>query len=152
MKKITILALLAILLSSCNNYKEEQVKYDELKNRYDNLEQEYNALHSANLNLENRNNQVSKEVALKTAKVQDKKVHYVLKLSLRQVSYSLSIGKQLRDVANTVYFEVPVDEDFYNHVHVGDNIQDNFRFGSLILGGSFGDWRIKVKDKRTEIE
>lgn len=75
---------------------------------------------------------------------------YVLNLNLRQISYSFSLSKQLRDYTNQVDFEIPVDKDYYNKVSVGQELTDNFRFGSLIFKGSFGSWRIKVTNKYTK--
>ena len=72
---------------------------------------------------------------------------YILTLHLRQISYSLSISKQIRDAANTVDFQIPVDADYYNAVNIGQEIVDDFRVGSLIMRGSFGNWRITVKNK-----
>lgn len=75
---------------------------------------------------------------------------YVLTLHLRQISYSLSITKQIRDAANAVDFQIMVDEDYYNSVRVGEEVVDNFRVGSLFMRGSFGDWRITVANKEIQ--
>ena len=48
---------------------------------------------------------------------------------------------------NAVDFEIPVDKEFYDSVEEGQEIIDNFRFGSMVLYGSFGDWEMKVKKK-----
>jgi len=76
---------------------------------------------------------------------------YILKLQLRQVSYSLSIKKQLRDALNTVEFDIPVNKQYYEQVNVGDDLVDGFRVGSLIMRGSFGKWRVKIESKHIEI-
>jgi len=75
---------------------------------------------------------------------------YILKLNLRQISYSLSLSKQFRDYSNQIDFEIPVDKDYYDKMSVGNDVTDNFRIGSLIFKGSFGSWRIKVKEKYTK--
>ena len=46
--------------------------------------------------------------------------------------------------------QIPVDKEFYDSVKIGDTIADNFRMGSLILKGSFGSWKITVKDKSVQ--
>lgn len=75
---------------------------------------------------------------------------YVLTLHLRQISYSLSISKQVRDAVNAIDFQISVDKDYYNSVSIGQNIVDNFRVGSLIMHGSFGNWEMQVKSKNIE--
>jgi hypothetical protein len=72
---------------------------------------------------------------------------YVLKLRLKQANFSLSIKRHIRNAVNAIDFEIPVDKEFYDSVSVGTEIIDEFRFGSLILGGSFGDWEMTVKGK-----
>jgi hypothetical protein len=70
---------------------------------------------------------------------------YILKLRLKQSHLSLSIKKHIKDAMNAVDFEIPVDKEFYDSVEEGQEIIDNFRFGSMVLYGSFGDWEMKVK-------
>nr|WP_293837992.1 hypothetical protein [uncultured Arsenicibacter sp.] len=76
-----------------------------------------------------------------------KKPKYILKLRLKQSSFSLSIKKHIRNAVNAVEFELPVDKDFYDSVSEGTEIVDKFRFGSLVLYGSLGDWEMTVKGK-----
>jgi hypothetical protein len=72
---------------------------------------------------------------------------YILKIHLKQSHFTLDIGKHIKDAANAIDFEIPVDKDFYNQVKVGTSIVDNFRMGSFILEGSFGNWDMTVKGK-----
>lgn len=72
---------------------------------------------------------------------------YILKLRLKQAHFSLSIRKHIKDAVNAIDFEMPVDKEFYDSVSKGTEIIDKFRFGSFVLGGSFGDWEMTVKDK-----
>jgi len=76
-----------------------------------------------------------------------KPLKYILKIRLKQAHFSLSIKKHIKDALNAIDFEIPVDKEFYDSVSIGTKIIDNFRFGSLILAGSFGDWEMTVKDK-----
>ena len=64
---------------------------------------------------------------------------YILKLHLKQTHFSLSISKHIKDAMNAIDFEMPVDKEFYESVSVGTDIVNNFRIGSCILYGSFGD-------------
>jgi hypothetical protein len=72
---------------------------------------------------------------------------YILKLRLKQSHFSLSIKKHIKDAVNAIDFELPVDKEFYDSVSEGTEIIDKFRFGSFVLGGSFGDWEMTVKGK-----
>ena len=98
--------------------------------------------------------QLKKENTALTAQVQSLKTggttkgpKYILKIRLKQSHFSLSIKKHIKDAVNAIEFELPVDKEFYDSVSEGTELVDKFRFGSLILTGSFGDWEMKVKNK-----
>ena len=76
-----------------------------------------------------------------------KKPKYILKLKLKQASFSLSVKKHIRNAVNAIEFELPVDKDFYDSVSEGTEIVDKFRFGSLVLYGTLGDWEMTVRGK-----
>lgn len=76
-----------------------------------------------------------------------KKPKYILKLRLKQSSFSLSVKKHIRNAVNAIEFELPVDKDFYDSVSEGTEIIDKFRFGSLVLYGTLGDWEMTVRGK-----
>ena len=98
--------------------------------------------------------QLKKENAALAAQVQSLKTggiakspKYILKIRLKQSHFSLSIKKHIKDAVNAIEFELPVDKEFYDSVSEGTELVDKFRFGSLVLSGSFGDWEMKVKSK-----
>ena len=45
---------------------------------------------------------------------------------------------------------ISVDKDYYDSVNIGDTITDDFRMGSLIMKGSFGNWDITVENKEIQ--
>ncbi len=99
-------------------------------------------------------NAKNSEISALEAKLRELKIwesgktpKYILKIHLKQTHFSLSIKKHIKDAMNAIDFEMPVDRDFYNSVSVGTEIVDNFRTGSFILYGSFGDWNMSVKAK-----
>jgi hypothetical protein len=119
----TIITILAVFfLVSCGNNEEVE-----------NLKKENAAL-------------VTQVKALKEG-VNAKGPKYMLKLRLRQSHLSLSIKKHIKDAVNAVEFELPVDKEFYDSVSEGTEIIDKFRFGSMVLYGSLGDWEMTVKKK-----
>lgn len=118
-----IISLLAVLiLASCGNNAERE-----------NLKKENVAL-------------VAQVKALKEG-TNAKSLKYMLKLRLKQSHLSLSIKKHIKDAVNAIEFELPVDKEFYDSVSEGTEIIDKFRFGSMILYGTLGDWEMTVKEK-----
>lgn len=119
MKPYLISFFLCLLLFSCGNSEVDQLREE---------------------------NRALKE-QLRTAQNGGDSHKYILKLRLKQSHLSLSIKKHIKDAMNAVDFEIPVDKEFYDSVEEGQEIIDNFRFGSMVLYGSFGDWELKVKKK-----
>jgi hypothetical protein len=77
----------------------------------------------------------------------------VVTLELSQTHYTLDIWEHLKDAANAVEFDIPVDCDYYNTLRVGEELEDSFRMGSLLIRGSFGDWNVEVvKKKKVTVE
>ncbi len=72
---------------------------------------------------------------------------YVVEFELRQSHFSLDIGKHLKDAMNKITFQLPVDKEFFDSISIGDMVLDKFRAGSAILYGSFGSWKMTVKNK-----
>lgn len=122
MKNLFILLLASFLLTSCgNNAEVERLKKE-------------NALLATQVQ------------ALKTGSTSGGP-KYILKIRLKQSHFSLSIKKHIKDAVNAIEFELPVDKEFFDSVSEGTELVDKFRFGSMVLYGSFGDWEMTVKDK-----
>lgn len=75
--------------------------------------------------------------------------YYVLTLEVRQTHISLDFTEHLKDMANRLTIEIPVDKDYYDSCFIGKDIAKEFRIGSLLAKGSFGNLRIRVIDKKT---
>lgn len=121
-KSLLLLLILPVLFFSCKNNEElEQLKKE-------------NAL-------------LAKQVETLKIGGAAKSPKYILKLKLRQSHFSLSIKKHVKDAVNAIEFELPVDKEFFDSVSEGTEIIDKFRFASLVLDGSFGDWEMTVKKK-----
>ena len=75
---------------------------------------------------------------------------YVLTLSIKQNHFSLDIGDHMKDAMNELEFDIPVSKEFYESVDKGDVLDDSFRMGSFLMKGSFGSWKVKVKNKYIE--
>ena len=66
---------------------------------------------------------------------------------IKQSHFTLDIGEHLKDSMNEITFEVPVAKEYYDSVSVGNVINDDFRMGSFIMHGSFGNWKVTVDKK-----
>ena len=68
-------------------------------------------------------------------------------LEIKQTHYTLDLEQHLKDEMNEITIQIPVDKEYYDSVSVGTVIDDSFRMGSMIMKGSFGKWKVTVKDK-----
>ncbi len=144
-----------VILSSCEPSKREIKETTEvlkteltvLNNKKSEMSTQVDALE---IMAKSKNNEISAlEEKLKELKIYEsgKTPKYILELHLKQTHFSLSLTKHIKDAMNAIDFEMPVDKDFYNSVSVGTDIVNNFRVGSCVLYGSFGDWKMTVLNK-----
>lgn len=148
MKKLLVVLLLSIISISCENAQDVENDLEKLRVERKDLRYSNRAIKttiSEQLDILNGLKEESKILGLK---VDGKKPVFVLKLRLKQSRMSLSISDHMKDSANAINFEIPVDEEFYNSISVGDELVDNVRMGSLVLKGSFSSWNITVRGKR----
>lgn len=89
--------------------------------------------------------QLSQEIV--DTKVENGTAKYVLTLSIKQIHYSFDLDKHLKDMLNEINIVISVDKDYYNSVQVGDIVSEEFRVGSAVVSGSYGSWKVTVKDK-----
>lgn len=81
-------------------------------------------------------------------KIENDVENYVVTFELRQSHFTLNLSTHAKDQLNKIKFQVPVSEEYYNSVQIGDTISDEFRMGSFILYGSLGNWKIQIVDKQ----
>lgn len=72
---------------------------------------------------------------------------YVVTFRIKQSHFTLDIGEHIKDAMNKITIEIPVDKEYYDSVAVGNTVNDDFRVGSLIMHGSFGNWNVIVERK-----
>lgn len=73
---------------------------------------------------------------------------YIVTFEMSQSHLTLSISEHIKDAMNKATFDMPVDKRFYDSVKPGQRIVNDFRAGSFIMRGSFGNWSLTVKSKR----
>lgn len=146
MKKFIIIFSL-LFLSSCENKVDISNDITKLELKRKDLQSTIilmeNKIHSAN----KLNKKLEEELYIKKLISKGKQPKYIIKFRLKQSHLSLSIKTHIKDEMNAIEFDLPVDKEFYNKVDVGDEVVDEFRAGSFIMNGSFGDWEMTVIKK-----
>lgn len=127
---------------------------DEVKEQVVRLEKEEAVLATSVMTLEKSCNDLNsrlknatEKLDLTNAELDGKDILYVLSIQLKESSFSLDIGKHMKNSMNAITFTLPVSEDMYNSVNVGEPLVDDFRAGSFVMNGSFGSWKMSVTKK-----
>lgn len=139
MKKIIALVMVLCILTGCAP-KEEILNNDIAK-----LETRISELQTEISNLETEKNALANEIV--DAKIENGTAKYVVTFNIKQTHLTLDLKQHLKDAFNDISIQVPVDKEYYDSVEIGDTIADNFRMGSFIFKGSFGNWNVTVQDK-----
>lgn len=141
---IVIGIILGIKNSEYKTLSEDDKKYIETIKQ---LKQEQSDL---NAQISNKNNELANinQQIIQQNKVLDGTAKYIMKIKISQSHLTLSISEHLKDAMNDIDIYIEVSKEFYNRYNVGDTIADDFRVGSMIFKGSFGNWKVKVSDKQ----
>ena len=137
-----------IIICSCEDSKVTQDEVINLRRERSILRESVRALSLEKQSLQKEIESLEKVLSERRAFVSSgKEPKYILTLKLKQSHVSLDIGKNIKDAANAIEFEIPVDKEFYDSVSEGIEIVDDFRVGSFIINGSFGRWKMTVVGK-----
>lgn len=128
---IGIAIMLAILTGCCDNDEYLEQKCEELRTEIVALQEQKATIETEIIDAKETNG---------TAK-------YVVTFRIKQSHFTLDIGEHIKDAMNEITIEIPVDKEYYDSVAVGDTVNDDFRVGSLIIHGSFGNWNVIVERK-----
>lgn len=137
MKKFKWLSIFLVIslifcLSGCTENPEVlEQKITELKTQINELEIEKKNL----------------EENISDIKVEKGIAKYVVTFEIKQTHYTLDLEQHMKDEMNAITIQIPVDKEYYDSVSVGTIIDDSFRMGSMVMKGSFGKWKVTVKDK-----
>ena len=75
---------------------------------------------------------------------------YLLTLEIKQSTFTLDPAEHAKNAINAITLQIPVSYTFYNKVSIGQNISEEFKYGSLILNGDFSKLKVKVKNKEVK--
>lgn len=140
MKKFKLISVLLIIslmfcLSGCSENPEV------LEEKIIDLKAQINELEIEKQNLETNVEEI---------KVQKGIARYIVTLEIKQEHYTLDFEQHMKDEMNATTIQIPVDKEYYDEVSVGAVIDNSFRTGSMIMKGSFGNWKVTVKDKEIQ--
>lgn len=148
---ILLLTIIGFSIVSCENKESLNKELEQLRNKRTDLLSELSQLNSdVSANKQQIETQKSELDELGLLKKDNGNVKHIVKFKLKQSHVSLSISKHIKDAANAIEFEIPVDKEYYDKLKIGQNIVDEFRIGSAVLYGSFGSWKMTVLEKRIE--
>lgn len=151
-------AFLAAMLTACDavcpgqDVKELRAEKRKLEIDIARLQNDNISVEKMNEDLAGKNAELRKDQKVLAAIADGRRVRYVLKVSLRQIHYSLDWKKQFADAANEAKFDLLVDKESYDNARVGEDLFNAFRVGSALAKGSMGSWRIQVEEKNTVVE
>ena len=129
--------MMMVYLAGCG----EQAQVDLLNQQIEELQTKKSELETEITDLEN---------VVAGKKEENGVAKYVLTLKIKQSHFSLDISEHLKDSMNAIEIQIPVDKEYYDSVEVGQNIADEFRMGSFIFKGSYGNFKVSVIGKEVQ--
>jgi len=102
-----------------------------------------------------RNNQIKEEIEnnkqiLELLSILPDNAYYLITLEIRQSTFSLDIGQNIKNRINSIEFTIPVSKEFYASVDIGTKLNNTFKWGSFVFDGDFSKLNVTIKNKRME--
>lgn len=152
MKKFILIFLTVIAFTDCDEIRMKERA--DLKDEINNLRYEKNNLSKSVENLIETKSILTKEVselrAEKSAFTPEYEPVYLLTLEIKQSTFTLDLTENAKNAINAITLQIPVSYKFYTKVSIGQNISEEFKYGSLILNGDFSKLKVKVKNKEVK--
>lgn len=124
---------------------------DELRSEVNTLKHEQEVLTKSILNLGEVKGKLSKDVQdlriEKSAFESNSEPIYLLTLEIKQSTFTLNLAEHAKNAINAISMQIPVSKTFYDSVSIGQNISEEFKYGSLVLNRDFSKLKVKVKNK-----
>ena len=136
--QIAVMVSCCIVMAGCYGYSDTP---ETLQKEMSNLKSEIASLEYQKAVL---------ETDIRNLKVESGTAKYIVTFSITQKHMSLDMTEYLKDIMNELTIQIPVDKEYYDSLDIGDTIADDFRVGSLIMKGSFGNWDVRVENKEIQ--
>lgn len=78
----------------------------------------------------------------------DGHTRYIVVIEIKQSHIKIDPMAMIKDGMNAIELPIYVDKGFYDGIEIGEVLDNSFRAGSFLIGGSIGSWDIKVVDKK----
>ena len=75
---------------------------------------------------------------------------YVIVVEITRDVKTLNLKDQLTAYSGSIRFSIPVDQEFYDAIKVGQYITNYGQIGTFNEQGSFNSWLIRVADKHPQ--
>ena len=132
LKLLTLTLLSAIMLVGCVTTRSPE-------------EKQLEAIRSEIAELTIERDKLKQEVA--SLNSYDGHTRYIVVIEIKQ-SHAIDLAAMIKDGINAIELPIYVDKGFYDGIEVGEVLDNSFRAGSFLIGGSIGSWDIKVVDKK----
>lgn len=73
---------------------------------------------------------------------------YIVTFRIKQATFTLNIAEHIKNEMNSIDMDIPVTKDFYDKLKTGQDITNDFKYGSLIMDGDFSKLHVTVKNKK----
>jgi len=149
MKTLLTLLTLPFLFVSCNKTKDD---VDNIQREYDTIKAQSDMYREQANNLNKSIEELRKTQYHLSQLSKGKKPLYVLLLNVHQSNFTLDISQHIKNSMNSSEFQIPVSEDYYNNVKEGEDLSDEFKLGSFIMSGKWGNIKVTVVKKEIKYQ
>lgn len=73
---------------------------------------------------------------------------YIVTFRIKQATFTLNIAEHIKNEMNSIDMDIPVTKGFYDKLKTGQDITNDFKYGSLIMDGDFSKLHVTVKNKK----
>ena len=75
--------------------------------------------------------------------------YYVLRLKIKQSTFTLDISEHFKNAMNAIEMSIPVEKSYWENQRPGNKLSDQWKPGSLLFNGDFSKLVVTVADKKT---
>lgn len=147
MKKFIIIFAVLIGLSACYTEEDKKVLQKECIELQKKKSDLWRQIDSTCRILGDYQKEVKNLQAEKLALQNGRDPKYIIKVKIKQGTFTLDPFEHIKNEANAMEMELPVDKDFYNKAVIGTDLLDKLKVGSLLVNGDISWLHFKIIDK-----